>query len=65
MKLLFLLLLIAFSCFSLHPAAQVDDTGAGLYHKAAKNLYIDSYQLQPGIVTFEDVAKDHTKDLTF
>jgi hypothetical protein len=59
MKQLFLLLSIAFSCSSLHSAAQ-----AAVSHRAAaKNFYIDVHHLQPGTVTFEDVAKAHAKDL--
>jgi hypothetical protein len=47
---------VFFSLISMCALAQSDQT-------AAKNLYIDVHQLQPGKVTYEAVAQAHAKDL--
>jgi hypothetical protein len=62
MKHVFLLPFIAVSCISIHCAAQ-SASAATDHPEVVKNLYIDVHQLQPGKVTFEDVAKAHAKDL--
>lgn len=43
--------------------AQTGSLNTPAHKTAAKNLYIDVHQLEPGKVKYEDVSKAHAKDL--
>jgi len=56
-------LIAACSFTSFHLFAQVKGTATTAHLAETKKLFIDVHQLEPGKVTYEDVAGAHAKDL--
>ena len=56
-------LFTAVSLISFHSSAQPLNTDTSSHATGSRKLFIDVHQLEPGKVKYEDVAKEHTKDL--